>query len=279
MSAQGISVSRFTQFSLPDCTVRLISQYLTEAGRIKIAAVCKRWQGHAILLEERKKTIPRLDLSANIQSTRPGTFHPIIFLFGRPGSGKGTLAQALVKTRFFSHLSLGDYFRRLIAEGDPIGKRFEKDILNHKPIPLELIHQVIEKQLEAVVQHGIIFDGFPRDPKSIEFIDRLVRAKYQEHPIIAVYIKIDRKVAEERIASRGICEKCDLIFNLKMQDSCFNCKVKLKPRLDAGAQGRQDGFEEKFAASLSHYKDQLMEIDGTQSPEECLKRITRAIFS
>lgn len=89
---------------------------------------------------------------------------------------------------------------------------------------------------------------------------------------------MDRKIAEERLATRGTCEKCDLIFNLTIQDVCPRCNVKLQPRLDAMAKGRQEGFEEKFAASFAYFKNRLVEIDGNKPTAECLKALKLPLF-
>src|SRR5947207_1979594 len=96
-AAQSVGSDRFRSFLLPDPAVRLISVFLTADNRTKMAAVCKRWRDHAILLEERQKK---------------AVLHPgIISVFGRPGSGKGTFAQRKARLGY-KPLSLGDEMRR-----------------------------------------------------------------------------------------------------------------------------------------------------------------------
>jgi len=201
----------------------------------------------------------------------------IILLFGRPGSGKGTFAQGKVKEGY-GHLSLGDYFRDQVVKQTPLGKEYKERIINHKPIPLGIVHEVVKVQLKENAQNGIILDGFPRAPESIKFFDELVTKEYPNHSIIAVHIKIDPALAEERLQSRRVCEICGRIFGkISQQNLC--CNVKLKPRLDAEVRGRQEGFEGKFAASFTHFKNQLIEIDGSESPEECLRQFNRLVVS
>lgn len=160
------SVSRFTPFLLHHSSVHLVTEYLTEAARVKMGTVCKNWRDHAVLLALRKKIIPPLNQSVSVQVD---SLHPILIFLGQPGGGKGTLAQALVQAAAFRHFSLGDHFKRLVAIGDPLVSEIQEDILHHKPIPIALIYKAVEKELEALGQYGIILDGFPKDPKSIAF--------------------------------------------------------------------------------------------------------------
>ncbi len=216
--------------------------------------------------------------STTAQNTKTAMLRrEIILLFGRPGSGKGTFAQGKVKEGY-GHLSLGDYFRDQVVKQTPLGKEHKERIMNHKPIPLGVVHEVVKAQLKTNAQNGIILDGFPREPESIRFFDELVKKEYPNHSITAVHIQVDPALAEERLQSRKVCEICGRIFGkLSQQNLC--CNVKLKPRLDAAVHGRQEGFERKFAASFTHYKTQLIEIDGSKSPEECLRQFNQLVIS
>lgn len=96
-----------------------------------------------------------------------------IILFGPPGSGKGTQAQLLCNKFHMPKISTGDILRAHIADGTPIGQKFEKMIAAGQLVPDEEIIALLTERLQAVdCQGGFLLDGFPRTVKQAEALDK-----------------------------------------------------------------------------------------------------------
>lgn len=101
---------------------------------------------------------------------RPTRFLRMI-MFGKPGSGKGTLSQRLVKKYDLVSVSTGDLLRQHIAERTDIGREAEKIVASGGLIPDEIVLKVVSKELDGLrnkVRLELPFDfGLSVD----EFID------------------------------------------------------------------------------------------------------------
>jgi len=250
MSIQGNNPIRLNQILLPDPIVSSIFSYVTGAA---LVTVCKCWKENAILIKEREKRL-------------------LILVFGRPGSGKGTLMAKVAEKMGFATLSMGDYFREQVVKKRSF-KEFEHQIMNHLPVPLELVHEAVSEVIKSHANQGLMIDCFPRSIESIQFFDELMKKDYPYRRIVAIHIQLDPLVADERLKTRRVCEVCKKIFGKSREEFC--CGRELKPRLDAKVQGRQNGFEEKYKPSFDRYKPDL--IDGSQPPEEVLKQVEKWI--
>lgn len=111
-----------------------------------------------------------------------------MLMFGKPGSGKGTLTARLAQKYDILSLSTGDLLRQHIAEGTDIGKEAEQIISRGELVPDEVVVKVITSKLDAlqnkvsgfnegsgiaqanILQHWIL-DGFPRTVRQGELLD------------------------------------------------------------------------------------------------------------
>jgi len=116
-----------------------------------------------------------------------------LFLFGKPGSGKGTLTQDLIQFHasngrqcLVMSLSAGDLLRAEAAKTTPEGKALKAllDEGNYAPTAttIRLVQEEIDRQITAVDQlnHApdhiedrvskilFIIDGYPRDEKQLQ---------------------------------------------------------------------------------------------------------------
>ena len=70
----------------------------------------------------------------------------VVFVLGKPGSGKGTQCEKLIKE--FSkcrHLSAGDLLREKRKEGDDVGEMIENYIKEGKIVPVEITIALIKE--------------------------------------------------------------------------------------------------------------------------------------
>ena len=119
-----------------------------------------------------------------------------VILFGPPGSGKGTQAALVSKTRGLVHLSTGDIFRQAIANRTPLGIKAKEYMDKGELVPDEDVAQMV---VNAVDRHpgakGFIFDGFPRNVFQAEFLDRMLEERNTTiHYLIALDVERDELI-------------------------------------------------------------------------------------
>lgn len=95
-----------------------------------------------------------------------------IIIFGRPGSGKGTICNMLKSDFHLNHLSTGDIMRKHIGEGTKIGIEVSKYISKGKLVPDQIA-------VDLVLSHwndeaSFLFDGFPRTVEQAEVLLKTV---------------------------------------------------------------------------------------------------------
>lgn len=73
-----------------------------------------------------------------------------MIMFGKPGAGKGTLAQRLVKKYDLVAVSTGDLLRQHIAERTDIGREAEEIVARGGLLPDEVVLKVVTSKLDAL---------------------------------------------------------------------------------------------------------------------------------
>lgn len=208
--------------------------------------------------------------------------HPKIYVIeGCPGAGKGTFAQT-IKKEGYVHLSTGDIMRDELEQKTEIGRTYENEILNHDPMPLDVIDCVVKQRLQAAIKEnkGIILDGYPKFLNQCEFLDRFLEENNLKDKTVFLLIEIDAETAIERIAYRQTCRKCKQVYNLKLsppkiEGECDVCREKLGKRVDDDVEvtkKRVYGFKEAMKDVLHYYSSagRLSVLDGKSQPEAFL---------
>ena len=98
-----------------------------------------------------------------------------LILFGPPGAGKGTQAQALVEHFKFMHLSTGDLLRAEIAAQTELGIEAKRFIDAGELVPDETVIGMIRILLDRIgTVPGVIYDGFPRTMAQAKELDKML---------------------------------------------------------------------------------------------------------
>lgn len=101
-----------------------------------------------------------------------------LILFGPPGAGKGTQAQALVGHFNFMHLSTGDLLRAEIAEKTELGLKAKQFIDAGELVPDETVIGMISSLLQRIdTVPGVIYDGFPRTVAQAMELDKMLTSR------------------------------------------------------------------------------------------------------
>ena len=126
----------------------------------------------------------------------------LIFL-GAPGSGKGTQASLIEKSKGLKQLSTGDMLRAEVASKSDLGQRLESIMeageLVSDDIMIELIANCVS---EPECQKGFILDGFPRTEPQASALDEMLKdlKRKIDHVII---LEVNEEILIDRILQRA----------------------------------------------------------------------------
>jgi adenylate kinase len=126
---------------------------------------------------------------------------PAFMLFGRPGSGKGTLAQLLVAEHGFVQCSTGQAMRAWAAGPLPEQRAFAAALARGEYGSDELAVRIVRDFLEGlpVGTPGVLLDGFPRNPA------QLAAWQAAGGPLRGVLVEASEGACRRRLARRGYC--------------------------------------------------------------------------
>ena len=210
-----------------------------------------------------------------------------IILLGAPGAGKGTQAAYVAQKLKVAHIATGDLFRQAIERGTELGRQakyyMERGILS----PDELTIQMVLERLSAPdSKSGVVFDGFPRNLKQAEALDRALAQQAKAIDRV-VYIKVSEEELLRRLSGRLICRNCQMPYHAtdsppQVWGKCDKCGGELYQRPDDNVETvkkRLDVYFAETAPLISYYakSEKLIEIDGEGSVAEVGERVITAL--
>lgn len=188
-----------------------------------------------------------------------------LVLLGPPGSGKGTLAENLVKKYGFFHISTGDMLRAEISKNSELGLKAKEYMDSGELVPDEVIIAMVKKRLDDPdCLRGVILDGFPRTIEQAKALGKVVDID------LCVEITSTEELIFERICSRRVCRGCGYVTNTEfVGDSaiCPECGGELYIRNDDKKEtikSRLDVYFEQ-TAPLSEYYSELGKLVQIES--------------
>jgi adenylate kinase len=210
----------------------------------------------------------------------------IVFL-GASGAGKGTQAARVAEALKLEHLATGDLFRQAQAQNTETARLLRSYMDNGNLVPNEItIRTVMERLSLPDGTSGVIFDGFPRNLKQAEALDKALTERGKQLDKV-VYIKVSEKELLSRLSGRWICRKCQTPYHAitappKVRGICDRCGGELYQRPDdkeETVKKRLDVYFAETAPLIDYYAQsgKLLEIDGEGSVESVERRILDAL--
>ncbi len=207
-----------------------------------------------------------------------------IILLGAPGSGKGTVAEAVSAATGFPKISTGDLLRKAVREKTALGlvaaAQMGKGGLVDDATVLALLR---ERLAEPDCRAGYILDGFPRNLSQADSLEALGLPG----PEIVFDLQVSEAVVLERLASRRTCPRCEAIYHLvnkppKAAGFCDVCGTALVQRADDTPEvirERLKTYHAKTEPLIGRYaaKGLLHRIDGNRQAETVIREVRQAV--
>ncbi len=199
-----------------------------------------------------------------------------LLIFGPQASGKGTQAEILAKRMNIPHISVGEKLREEVASGSELGLKI-KDMMNKGyMVPDSITDEIVKKAIEG--SEGFILDGYPRNIHQAGILDSITKIDK------AILIEVPDAVAIERITGRRECPEGHSFHTKykppKEEGKCDICGKELTNRKDdteGSIKRRLSFYHESTEPLASHYRDVLLEIDGTKNIQEVAEDIQRGL--
>ena len=210
-----------------------------------------------------------------------------IILLGAPGAGKGTQAAYVARRLNLVHIATGDLFRQAIEQGTDLALKAKSYMEKGALVPDEItIGMVLERISAPGSEAGVVFDGFPRNLKQAEALDKAL-AQWGKAIGGVVYIKVSEEELLRRLSGRWLCRRCQTPYHAtdsppKVAGKCDRCGGKLYQRPDDTAQTVKKRLEVYFtetAPLIEYYTNsgKLIEVDGEGGVAAVNERIITAL--
>lgn len=132
-------------------------------------------------------------------------YTPAVVLLGGPGAGKGSSSTALMEQFGWYHISTGNIFRQLIADGISPGPEVSGTVRSGELVPDDIVLDLVSHTLNGIAgRTGLIFDGCPRTLRQAEALQEMLQMRGRRIALaVLIDIPDDRLIA--RAAARRTC--------------------------------------------------------------------------
>ena len=210
---------------------------------------------------------------------------PRLVLLGKQGAGKGTQAARLAERYGIAHVATGDLFRAAVAAGTPAGKEEERYMNRGDLVPDDLVFRiVVERFTEGEpIEHGFVFDGFPRTLRQAEKLE----AALASHPLdVVINLDVPTEIVLDRIAGRRVCESCGTPYHVHappkddwMCDVCGGKVIQRDDDTEEAVLRRLELYNKETVPIIDYYRQlgKLVVVDGTGESDDVFARLVEQV--
>lgn len=175
-----------------------------------------------------------------------------LILNGASGSGKGSMANLIVRDFGLVHISTGDLFRENIAKQTPLGQKVANYVNTGKWVPDEVtIEVLLDRIKQPDCAKGVVLDGFPRTLDQAKALKNVL-------PIdLVIAIDVTDEIVQTRLGGRYLCRQCGTIHAARWDkiDRCKKCGGELYQRDDDKAE-----FIQQRLANFKKNNDEILDF-------------------
>lgn len=201
-----------------------------------------------------------------------------ILVLGKPGAGKGSVAEVIKEKSEITHLSTGEIFRKEIREKTELGILAKSYIDKGQLVPDEVTNEIIRSILKKDPTKSYLFDGYPRTVNQAIFLkDAMAKLGMTLDGVFD--LELGDEMVIERLTSRRVCKKCSMIYNTrnhnpKVEGVCDVCGGEIIQRDDDkidAIKARLVVYESQTKPLIEFYKNEgiLYKIDGYKDAIDC----------
>ncbi len=194
-----------------------------------------------------------------------------LLFFGPPGSGKGTQVDMLAKKLKLPVISTGEILRQEVERNTELGRKAKPIMAAGDLVPDKLLEAMVSQILKNKdAAKGVIFDGYPRTWKQLDFLI----SKFNNDNVYAFLIDVSDKEVIARLGGRRACD-CGAVYHMKYNppkndERCDLCNKKLFIRSDDRKDvilERLKIYKKEINPLLNYWREKgkLIEINGEQS--------------
>jgi adenylate kinase len=186
-----------------------------------------------------------------------------VILFGPPGAGKGTQADAICQLLGIPHISTGDIFRKHLSEGTELGQLARSFMDKGQLVPDQVVCDIVAARLvEPDAQGGALLDGFPRTVPQAEMLYGWLKAQGRSVGAV-VNLQVDDALLIARLTGRRTCLGCGASYHVDHNPPGEGRKCT---RCGAEVVQRKDDHEDTIRARLETYARDTAPVLGWVGP-------------
>ncbi|ANQ07681.1 Adenylate kinase 2 [Plasmodium coatneyi] len=209
-----------------------------------------------------------------------------IFL-GAPGSGKGTQSLNLKKSHCYCHLSTGDLLREAAEKKNDLGNKIRNIINEGKLVDDDVVLTLVDDKLKSPqCKKGFILDGYPRNVKQAEDLNKLLQTNQMKLNGV-FYFNVPDDVLVKRISGRLIHKPSGRIYHkiFNPPKTPFKDDITNEPLIqreddnEEVLKKRLNVFKSETTPLINYYKSKnlLINLDATQPANDLEKKISQHI--